>query len=82
MTLPYDWWKDTHDYACKSMLLWFSDRVPTPKFRPVAKEAVNAELIGAVSILIVLGVAGIIVAIDAPALLVAYHRFRENFADL
>ena len=81
MTKACDWSKDSHDYACTTMLLLFSDRVPTPKFRPVAKEAVNAELIGAVSILIVLGVAGIIVAIDAPALLVAYHRFRENFAD-
>ncbi len=59
----------------------FSDRVPTPKFRPVTKEAVNAELIGAISILIVLSVAGIIVAIDAPALLLAFHRFRENFAN-
>ncbi|KAI0230820.1 hypothetical protein LSAT2_018823 [Lamellibrachia satsuma] len=66
-----EWWPD---------IMGCVDRVAPPKYSPVVKEAAHSEVIGAVALGLVIAAVGAVVAADVPALLMAFHRLRDNFA--
>ena len=55
----------------------FTDRVAQRKFNPQVKEAAKSEVIGAISLALVLAVTGVVVVVDAPALALAFRRLRD-----
>lgn len=52
-----------------------------PKYTPVVQEAPKADVIGAVVLILLAAVVGLVIVSDIPALVVAFRRFRDVIAN-